>query len=64
MYIALFDMCTRQLIVAGISRFVAKSGRAEVLKLLLWTGIFEILAEALTQGEYTPSEYFEKCAPR
>ena len=29
------------------SRLVAKSGQAEILKLLFWTGIFEILAKTL-----------------
>ena len=36
--------------VAGIqilSKLVAKSGRAEILKLLFWTGISEIMAKTL-----------------
>ena len=30
-----------------LSRSVAKSGRAEILELLFWAGIFEILAKTL-----------------
>ena len=33
-----------------LSRLVAKSGRAEILKLMFWTGIFEILAKTLVAG--------------
>ena len=32
------------------SKLVAKSGQAEILKLLFWTGIFEILAKTLLLG--------------